>query len=341
MCIITTVTSEHKEISKSRRERNPLVATSGTVVTLQWDSFEGEDGFIAEALFDRDGIVRFVLDGGNYLPAIHELVHNLRVGDRVQNVSIDAGYGARRKELVFRLSQSKLKKLDSKKDVSVVNVGDTFCLKGFLNVTVTEIRQDHHDTEPVIVLDANHPLAGSSYLCSFTVLNIEHQSSFHMATFAMGCFWGGELAFQRQRGVVGTRSGYTQGDTENPTYEQVSSGTTQHREAVQVLYDPKEVSYRELVQLALSRLYEVPLLQRMFRHDDDDDEAVSPQYRHGVYFHCESQRQTAELAIGDDSSIELLPATKFWPAEEEHQQYLYKRGQSARKGAKQPIRCFG
>lgn len=341
MCIITA--SEHHEITKKnshllRGAEAPRIASSCDVVTLQWDLFEAENGFVAESLFDREGVVRFVLDGGNFLPGIHELVHNLRVGDRVQEVSIDAGYGASRKDLLFRLPRSKVEKLLTNKRIDDVKVGDALHLKESLNVTVTAIQLRQNDAEPTLVLDANHPLAGSSYLCSFTVLNIEHQSSFDVATFAMGCFWGGELAYQRQRGVVGTRCGYTQGITDNPTYEEVSKGATQHREAVQVLYDPKEVSYQELVELALSRLYDIPLLERMFQQDD---EMASSQYRHGIYHHCESQRQIAEQAIDNDGSIELLPAAKFWPAEDYHQQYLYKRGQSARKGAKEPIRCFG
>jgi peptide-methionine (S)-S-oxide reductase len=360
MCLIVSAEQQTTGSSRKQDRRRHTApahahkkAQGGDVVTLQWHDMTGEDGFIAEPLFDREGVVRFELDGGNFLPGLHEVIHNLRVGDRVDDASIDAGYGARRKDLVFFLSQTRLAQLAGKTSIAghpgkAVRVGDTFRLRGVVTATVMEVRTSAHDSssnDPIIVLDANHPLAGSSYRCSFTVLNIEDRSRFDVATFAMGCFWGAELAFQRQRGVVATRCGYTQGITPNPTYDDVCSNTTQHREAVQVLYDPTEVSYAELVQLALARWYDIPLLDRMYRTDEDeDDKAQSTQYRQGIYYHCESQRVEAQRAIRHDAAasiIELLPAAKFWPAEEQHQQYLYKGGQSARKGAKEPIRCFG
>ena len=143
----------------------------------------------------------------------------------------------------------------------------------------------------------------------------------------------------RIRGVVGTRVGYTQGTTVHPTYEQVCQGNTQHREAVQVIFDPKVVSYRELVQSAMSWLKELQTPQDLHDLFAEQD----PQYRSGIYYKNEEQRRIAHACMDKNRtlSIELLPVARFWEAEDSHQQYLYKGGQSGRKGEKEPIRCFG
>jgi hypothetical protein len=111
-------------------------------------------------------------------------------------------------------------------------------------------------------VDANPPLAGASYRCELTILQIESLPAREFAIYECfgiggsdsvpgghlrpwGCFWGAQLAFTRMHGVVGTKVGYTQGIQHNPTYEQVCEGKTRHREAVTVVYNPQEVTYRK------------------------------------------------------------------------------------------------
>jgi peptide-methionine (S)-S-oxide reductase len=153
----------------------------------------------------------------------------------------------------------------------------------------------------------------------------------------------------RVPGVVGTRVGYTQGIVSNPTYESVCTGKTHHREAIMVVYDPDIVSYEALLRVAMARLASTKTSSNaspskmyldMF---DDMDEKMNPQYRHGFYYHSEKQREIAEreLKLSNPYDIELKKAAVFYDAEETHQQYLLKGGQSARKGAKETIRCYG
>eukprot|EP01025_Chloroclados_australasicus_P057848 TRINITY_DN7230_c0_g1_i1.p1 TRINITY_DN7230_c0_g1~~TRINITY_DN7230_c0_g1_i1.p1 ORF type:complete len:194 (+),score=13.58 TRINITY_DN7230_c0_g1_i1:25-606(+) len=165
-------------------------------------------------------------------------------------------------------------------------------------------------------------------------------NSLPLATFAGGCFWGVELAYQRQKGVVATCAGYANGGFDNPSYQQVCSGNSGHTEAVQLLYNPQEVSYQRLCEL----LYERIDYQALNRQGND----VGTQYRSGIYYHSTDQKQIAENVNSrfQGSVVEIQPITKFWPAEEFHQQYLEKggrfgKGQSASKGCTDPIRCYG
>jgi peptide-methionine (S)-S-oxide reductase len=369
-----------------------MVAVPGSIVTLEL-SLTPENGFVPEPLFDRNGTVSFIVQWGNYLPGLHELVVGCRVGDSVEGIAIDAGWGERRNDLLFTVPMSKAQALWDRTLTSTgasdpsFAVGVTIQLQGGINVVVASI--DY--AAGTVVLDANPLLAGASYLCSFTVLAIHPIPSFirddpgtansmtaprqqktqsgedqgdhssdscgsrnsalnchdrhQVATFALGCFWGAELAFMRTPGVVGTRVGYTQGVTLNPTYEQVCTGRTHHREAIQVVYDATVVSYVDLIQVALDRLQAVqsPLgLHRLFQEVNDEE---TKQYRHGFFFHCAAQHDVIKQHVSPDQqnrfSIELKPAATFWKAEDQHQQYLYKRGQSSRKGDKQTIRCYG
>ena len=220
-------------------------------------------------------------------------------------------------------------------------------------------------TDEAIVVDGNSPLAGASYTCSLSVVSVDrpnlnrveyqeddsNDSPFHVATFALGCFWGGELAYLRTKGVVGTKVGYTQGLTINPTYEEVCQGTTRHREAIMVLYDSREVTYHELLEVFLERLRQTAMQQHsdlssLFQEDDDDGAAAvaALQYSHGIYFHNPEQRRQAEETLASANmtkTVELKAASAFYDAEEYHQQYLLKGGQSAKKGTKETIRCFG
>ena len=145
------------------------------------------------------------------------------------------------------------------------------------------------------------------------------------ATFAGGCFWCLESDFKKVDGVVEAVSGYIGGDTENPTYHEVSSGGTGHVEAVQLRYDPAIISYRELLDV-------------FWRHVDPTDAGGQfvdrgSQYRPAIFYHDEEQKRLAQASKEElaqsgpfDKPIatEILEATKFYPAEEYHQDYYKK-----------------
>ena len=345
--------SIHSMLQPSDASASNRVASLGDIVTVQLD-LTPEDGFVPEHLFDSSGEVTFVLGWGNYLPGLHELLVGMSEGDSVSGVSIDAGFGRHNPEMVIEVPKSNLKKVQNM-DKIVPNA--TLNLQGGIQVNVLKV------TENTIVVDANHPLAGSSYWCNLTVLSIDsypvdklefHQADditsdtpFEVATFAMGCFWGVELAFMRTPGVVGTRAGYTQG-TKDPSYEEIKEGGTGHREAVVVIYDPRVVTYQEVLAVYNERMAVTAgeyFKLDMFAEEDDEEEPDS-QYKHGLYFHNPEQEQMAREYVSSirDSrycDVELKSATIFYSAEEKHQQYLYKGGQAARKGCRETIRCYG
>lgn len=332
-----------------QRETSVRRGQAGDIVTLELD-LTPEDGFVAERLFDTHGRISFVLGWGNYLPGLHEILTGAVIGEAIQNVSIDAGWGKRNPDMVIEVPKSNLKKL---KSIDSIEVNSVLNLQGGIQVTVVKV------TENTIIVDANHPMAGSSYACSLKVLNVETapiaklgyssgkcsleqaSSPYKVATWAMGCFWGGELAFMRTPGVVGAKVGYTQGISFDPTYEEVCKGNTQHREAVMVIYDPRVVSYKELLLVYMERL---AATTSQYKIELFEEEYSSKQYMHGIYFHDDEQLCSAQEAIDSNNNfyqVELKKAAKFYDAENYHQQYLLKGGQSARKSAKETIRCFG
>ena len=147
------------------------------------------------------------------------------------------------------------------------------------------------------------------------------------AMFGMGCFWGVERKFWQKPGVWLTMAGYAGGPTPNPTYREVCSGMTGHNEVVRVIYDPREVSYAELLQL----FWENHDPTQGMRQGND----VGTQYRSGIYTYTEEQRQLAaasraayaeRLAAAGYGAIttEIEPAPEFYFAEDYHQQYLAK-----------------
>jgi peptide-methionine (S)-S-oxide reductase len=145
------------------------------------------------------------------------------------------------------------------------------------------------------------------------------------ATFAAGCFWQVEIEFANTPGVLSTEVGYTGGKTERPSYEQVCSGTTGHAEAVQLGFDPGQVSYDELLEVFFS-LHDPTQLNRQ-------GPDIGHQYRSAIFFHSPEQERAAidakERAQTENRSpvvTEIVPAETFWPAEDYHQRYLEKRG---------------
>ena len=145
-----------------------------------------------------------------------------------------------------------------------------------------------------------------------------------IAIFAGGCFWCLEADHAKLPGVVGVESGYTAGQTVNPTYEQVSAGGTGHTEAVRITYDPAKVSYPQLVEY-FWRHIDPTVKDRQFCD-------VGAQYRTGIYWQNEDERKIAEasrdalLKSGKFAEIhtEIAAATAFYPAEEYHQNYYRK-----------------
>ena len=147
------------------------------------------------------------------------------------------------------------------------------------------------------------------------------------ATFAAGCFWGVEVDFRNTPGVKDAQVGYTGGRTENPSYRDVCSGGTGHAEAVEVTFDPTEVSYDELAD-TFFRLHDPTQVNRQ-------GPDVGTQYRSAIFTHSpEQERHAREAAaraaerLGRPVATQIVPAETFWPAEEYHQQYLVKNGRA-------------
>jgi peptide-methionine (S)-S-oxide reductase len=145
--------------------------------------------------------------------------------------------------------------------------------------------------------------------------------------FALGCFWGAEKKFWQQKGVYTTAVGYAAGHTPNPTYREVCSGMTGHAEVVLVVFDPKQVSYTDLLKV----FWENHDPTQGMRQGGD----VGTQYRSGIYYYDDEQREAAErtrdayqqrLAAAGYGAIttEIQPAPEFYYAEDYHQQYLSK-----------------
>lgn len=148
-----------------------------------------------------------------------------------------------------------------------------------------------------------------------------------IATFAAGCFWGVEAAFQQLDGVLATRVGYTGGEMPEPTYQDVCSDTTGHAEAVQIEFDPDRIPYRKLLEVFFS-LHDPTQLNRQ-------GPDTGTQYRSAIFYHDEEQHRMAREIISELESerrypqpvvTQLLSAQEFWPAEEYHQSYFLKIG---------------
>lgn len=152
------------------------------------------------------------------------------------------------------------------------------------------------------------------------------------ASFAAGCFWGVEEAFRNLNGVVSTSVGYMGGEFEDPTYQDVCTGGTGHAETVEVIYDPTLLSYQDLLNV-FWKSHDPTTLNRQ-------GPDIGEQYRSVIFYHNEEQKRLAlssreELEKSDIYKrrivTQIVPATKFYMAEEYHQQYLEKRGRRSCK----------
>jgi len=143
------------------------------------------------------------------------------------------------------------------------------------------------------------------------------------ATFANGCFWCTEAIFQELEGVISVASGYTGGKTENPTYKEVCTGQTGHAECLQIVYDPAKISFDELLEV-FWKTHDPTTLNRQGAD-------VGTQYRSAIFYHNDEQKQKAEKyktelnksgAFDKPIVTEVTPFSKFYAAENYHQQYF-------------------
>ena len=151
---------------------------------------------------------------------------------------------------------------------------------------------------------------------------MENQSAEGIATFGSGCFWCTEAIFLNVDGVKSVVSGYTGGKVKNPTYKEVCSGLTGHAEVVQLVFDPAEVSYDELLEIFWQTHDPTTLNQQ--------GADIGTQYRSVIYYHSEKQKERAEFykarleeeGVFDNPIVtEISPATTFYRAEDYHQNY--------------------
>src|SRR5262245_39743432 len=152
-----------------------------------------------------------------------------------------------------------------------------------------------------------------------------HAQKTEKATFAAGCFWCTEEAFEKVPGVISAISGYTGGSVKNPSYEQVSSGRTGHTEAVEVTFDPAKVSYEKLLDVFWLN-HDPTVTNRQFCDS-------GTQYRPGIFYRGEEQKRLAEASkvkwekqkpFKQEIRTQIEPAGAFYPAEDYHQDYYKK-----------------
>ena len=149
------------------------------------------------------------------------------------------------------------------------------------------------------------------------------ERSTQLATFAGGCFWCMEPAFDKTEGVISTTVGYAGGEKKNPTYEEVCSGTTGHTESIQVEFDPSKVTYAQLLDVFWKNI-DPTTPNRQFCD-------VGTQYRTAIFYHNDEQKRLAEKTkneveqrLGHVSATEIVAATTFYAAEDYHQDFYKK-----------------
>jgi peptide methionine sulfoxide reductase msrA/msrB len=150
------------------------------------------------------------------------------------------------------------------------------------------------------------------------------------AVFGAGCFWGVQYYYDQVPGVLETQAGYTGGDLDNPTYEDVLSHTTGHAEALKIVFDPSKVSYETLLK-HFFRLHDPTQLNRQ-------GPDIGENYRSAIFYQNDEQKQAAQAMIDELNksgkyhkpiATTLEPAGKFWPAEDYHQKFTAKTGRGA------------
>jgi peptide-methionine (S)-S-oxide reductase len=174
--------------------------------------------------------------------------------------------------------------------------------------------------EEVMSVAAQHYVSG-------TLLKAPFPDNLQQAVFGLGCFWGAERKFWELPGVYSTAVGYSAGHTQNPTYQEVCSGMTGHNEVVLVVFDPEQISYRQLLKV----FWEAHDPTQGMRQGND----TGTQYRSGIYAAGDAQLAQAEQSCNEfqqqltaagygSVTTEIVPAGEFFYAEDYHQQYLAK-----------------
>lgn len=161
---------------------------------------------------------------------------------------------------------------------------------------------------------------------SISLVFMETEKNYQRAILASGCFWGTQYWIAKQKGVKTTNVGYSGGSTDNPTYQMVCTGKTGHAEVVEVVFDPEEISYKELLRLFFNT------------HDPAQEGGQGPdigdQYRSEIFYTTLQQKSDAEDIIillkekGYDVKTKITPFSKFWIAEDKHQNYYSNTGGS-------------
>ncbi len=143
------------------------------------------------------------------------------------------------------------------------------------------------------------------------------------AIFAGGCFWCSQAEFEGTEGVVSVTAGYTGGKVKNPSYEQVSSGATGHAESIEVVYDPKKVTYEKLLSIYWSNIDPTDAGGQFYDR--------GTQYRTAIFYFTDEQKKLAEASkekakakLHSAIATEIVPATEFYPAEDYHQDFYKK-----------------
>eukprot|EP00197_Chlamydomonas_leiostraca_P010506 CAMPEP_0202865264 /NCGR_PEP_ID=MMETSP1391-20130828/5494_1 /ASSEMBLY_ACC=CAM_ASM_000867 /TAXON_ID=1034604 /ORGANISM="Chlamydomonas leiostraca, Strain SAG 11-49" /LENGTH=314 /DNA_ID=CAMNT_0049545085 /DNA_START=114 /DNA_END=1058 /DNA_ORIENTATION=+ len=291
-----------------------------------------DDGSVFDTSRKRGTPLEFMVGGGMVIKGFDKAVTGLAVGEsRKERVAPEDAYGHPDPGMVLKFPAAQAPEgLKAGMQVQLSNGMIAKCTK-----------LDDKEVE----LDLNHELAGKSLTFDVELMALTPAERLGKATFGMGCFWGPELVFQRVPGVVTTEVGYSNGNTEEPTYEEVCSGKTGHCEVVQVTYDNGAVTYEELLDVFWEK-HDPTTLNRQ-----GADQGT--QYRSGIYAHSEEQKAAAEKSkaarqgkVSAPIVTEVVSLSKYYTAEPYHQQYLARGGrfgksQNPAKGCNDPIRCYG
>ncbi len=165
------------------------------------------------------------------------------------------------------------------------------------------------------------------FLFTFVFMTEAKNKKYEKATFGAGCFWGVEDIYMQVKGVKKTTVGYLGGDYKNPTYKDVCTGKTGHAEVVEIEFDPRKVSYEELLDL-FWRMHDPTTLNRQ-------GPDVGTQYRSAIFYHSQKQKLAAQKSKESQAKsgywkkpivTEITPTSKFYKAEEYHQEYFKKNG---------------
>ncbi|KAG2447067.1 hypothetical protein HYH02_007818 [Chlamydomonas schloesseri] len=290
-----------------------------------------DDGSVFDSSREREPL-DFIIGAGKVIKGFDTAVSGLTVGGkRKQRIEPKEAYGEKDPNAVisFPISQAP----------AGLEAGMKVQLSNGMVAAVDKVDKE------TVTLDLNHELAGKALTFDVELMKLVPSERLQKATFAAGCFWGPELAFQRVPGVLSTEVGYSNGEAQEPTYEEVCEGTTGHAEVVQVLYDPSEVSYDRLLEEFWGRHNPTQLN----RQGND----VGTQYRSAIFTHTPEQLEAAnkskaavQAKFKDPIVTVVEPINNYHSAEPYHQQYLARGGrfgkpQNPSKGCNDPIRCYG